>query len=359
MQGVGLASPNIGAAKLAVDSLDNVYCINKYYNTAQPMYDIRDPSTGTSGLGNLPNWSAQSISILKRNSNGVVQIAGVINSGLYVNSYGVTIDSSDNLYISGSYDSSVQVKVTDLTTSPGGGNIVYLPASGTEEWGFIVKYNSSGVVVNASILKTNRARMTNVTIDSSNNIYATCDIYNSPIDLVIYDMTFIPGTVSTFNVAPAIPLTNGSIIIKWSSVGVALSVAIVNSGSDNSNSTFGMPILNDDTICIGGKFQLSDTNSIYKFSNIPGSDLLITIPIAADLHQPFILQLYDSANTFRLLSDLTVTETGQTKLIVSTSGGKTINVRDSGNTTTLFSEVISNALFLVWTSTNWIIISSL
>ena len=152
-QQLGTSSTDYGNA-VAVDSSDNIYV------------------TGTTngGLDNNTHFGANDIFLVKYNSSGekqwTQQLGGFFigdSSGTIVyagndDGTGVTVDSSNNIYVTGSTS-----KVIDgSNTSYGGVDI------------FLVKYNSSGVKQWAKQLGTSGHDYgQGVTADSSGNIYVT------------------------------------------------------------------------------------------------------------------------------------------------------------------------------------------
>jgi len=139
---LGTSSNDI-AYGVTLDSSDNIYL------------------TGTTGGGLDGNTSAGSddIFLVKYNSSGTKQwtqqlgnLNGTVDYG-----YGVTVDSSDNIYVTGYTQGRF-----DGTTNSGGYDI------------FLVKYNSSGTYQWTQQLGTASGDYANeVNIDSSENIYVT------------------------------------------------------------------------------------------------------------------------------------------------------------------------------------------
>ncbi len=135
------SSSNDEGLGVTVDSSDNIYV------------------TGfTEGaLDNNTNNGDKDIFLVKYNSVGVHQWTQQLGSSSYDSGIGVTVDSSDNIYITGK-----TLGGLDNNTSSGNSDI------------FLSKYNSSGSYQWTQQLGTASSEIGyGVTVDSSNNIYVT------------------------------------------------------------------------------------------------------------------------------------------------------------------------------------------
>ena len=102
--------------------------------------------------------------LVKYNSDGNKQWTRQLGSDGQDEGWGVTVDSSNNIYMTGNSNpyGNVESHVVEFdgTTSPGGSDI------------FLVKYNSSGTKQWTKLLGTSTDDFgMEVTVDSSNNIY--------------------------------------------------------------------------------------------------------------------------------------------------------------------------------------------
>ncbi len=104
---------------IAVDSSSNVY-ITGYFVSSDIDF----------GSGSLNSGAGSKLFVLKLNSSGTFQW---VNTSSSPNSpgYDITVDSSSNVYITGSFDFTVDFGGGDVT--PAGGNDI-----------FVLKLNSSG-----------------------------------------------------------------------------------------------------------------------------------------------------------------------------------------------------------------------
>ena len=137
----------------------------------------------------LPATNVESVFVVKYNSSGVAQWAETIlgqDGVLYAGGIavgGIAVDSSGNVYVTGDYRSPYSVTL---------GNNVTLPAtfdnSGSgflENSGFVIKYNTNGVVQWAETIIPYPGGVTvnDIAVDSSGNVYVTGDYRSQPITL--------------------------------------------------------------------------------------------------------------------------------------------------------------------------------
>jgi len=183
-QQLGTSSSDSGR-EVTVDSSDNIYVTGTTYG----------------GLDGNTNSGSFDLFLVKYNSSGTKQWTQQLGTSLSDSAIGVTVDSSDNIYVTGS----TQGDLDGNTNS--GGNDIYLVkynSSGTKQWTkqwggsgdsgygaavdssdniyvtgftgdlFLVKYNSSGTIQWTKQLGTSSWDWGyGVTVDSSDNIYVT------------------------------------------------------------------------------------------------------------------------------------------------------------------------------------------
>ena len=140
-QQLGTSSNDTGYG-VTVDSSNNIY-VTGYTD---------------GGLDNNTNSGGGDIILVKYNSSGTKQWTQQLGTSLADYGYGVAADSSDNIYVTGYTSGGL-----DNNTSSGG--VLDL---------FLVKYNSSGTKQWTQQLGTSAKDVSQgVTVDSSNNIYVT------------------------------------------------------------------------------------------------------------------------------------------------------------------------------------------
>jgi uncharacterized delta-60 repeat protein len=142
-QQIGTSSGDSGTG-LTVDSSDNIYVTGYTYG----------------GLDNNTNSGNEDIILVKYNSSGTKQWTKQLGTSAQDRGYGVTVDSSNNIYVTGSTKGGL-----DGNTNSGNTNAYDI---------FLVKYNSSGTKQWTKQLGTSSNDYGHgVTVDSSNNIYVT------------------------------------------------------------------------------------------------------------------------------------------------------------------------------------------
>ena len=174
---------------MAIDSTGNVYRVGHSY------------STGVS-----PNML-----FVKYNSSGVLQWQKTISNDTYNSNdtaYGLVIDSSDNVYLSGK---------TDL--SSGGGSSAL----------FVAKFNSSGTLQWQRIVENVSANYTGVALDTSNNLYVSAGNF-----LAKYNSSGViqwQRSLTNANYMLSIKWQGNSIYVSGSSTGLVAKLADNGSGT--------------------------------------------------------------------------------------------------------------------------------
>ena len=175
---------------VVVDSSGNIYVTGKIYSANPDIFLVKYNSSGvkqwtrqfgtsstdyvsgietdssdniyltgltTGGLDGNTNSGSSDIYLVKYNSSGTKQWTKQLGTSSGDSGYGVTVDSSDNIYVSGMTDGGL-----DGNTSSGDRDII------------LVKYNSSGTKQWTKQLGSSSWDYgTEVTVDSSDNIYVT------------------------------------------------------------------------------------------------------------------------------------------------------------------------------------------
>lgn len=152
----GGASNDYGYS-IAVDASGNVYNAGFFGGVSD-----FDPGTGVFNLTSNGSWD---IFITKQDSSGNLQWAKGIGASSYDQAYGIALDSSDNVYVTGWFTGTV-----DFNPS---GTVSNLTSSGGFD-GFILKLDASGNFVWAkSFGGIDNDVGYGVAVDGQNNVYAT------------------------------------------------------------------------------------------------------------------------------------------------------------------------------------------
>jgi hypothetical protein len=209
---------------IVMDADGNTY-VTGWYSSSSAV-TVRDAgSTSSTSNVTLPIASSISAFLVKYDTNGVSQWATRIDGTGTDKSYGISLDNSSNIYITGEYYSTT---TTTLYDADGGNenNIVLPISSGTDS--FIAKYNANGVTQWATLIQgTSTDSGQGIAIDNNNNVYAT-GYYNSSVHTNIYDTYDINNPIS-------IPATSGEAIftVKYDTNGkVKWATTIDGTGTD-------------------------------------------------------------------------------------------------------------------------------
>ena len=168
---------------VAIDSNDNIYMLGNYRGTVD--------FGGGDETGNIN----ADIFLVKFNSSGVFQWVYTAGADSFEDSRALALDSSDNPYITGSFQNTVNF---------GGGNIT---AANIDDL-FILKLNSSGAYQNiytSNIFTTQKGK--GLAVDSSGNIYAT-GTFSGTVD-------FGGGNITTSGYDIYLLKLNSSFAFQW------------------------------------------------------------------------------------------------------------------------------------------------
>ncbi len=257
-------------SKTATDNLGNVYIIGSSLASSIIINNFNSVTSGNINVslyGTLPNSGSADAFIIKYNSNGNALWASLIggtatDSGIYL-----AVDSSNNLYVVGSYNSSsLIVRQFDSYTS---GNInlstfgTLAKSSGNSSTDiYLVKYNSNGTALRATSVggTTDNDFARSVDIDSSGNVYVCLESYSTSVDFNDFNnVTPVGGTINvTLWGTLANPVTTDSNIIlaKYNSDCDAIwATRIGGNGTDLTNGS--ITIDNNDNIYVTTKSNSS------------------------------------------------------------------------------------------------------
>ena len=150
---------------VATDSSKNVYMTGQGGNGTLTIYN----ASGTT-FGTLANGGSGDCFVVKYNTSGVVQWAARVAAASIDIGWGITVDSTSNVYITGQFANATTLTAFNADKTAFGTTIT--SSGGTDI--FLVKYDTTGVVQwLAKISTTNADIGYAVTSDTNGNIYVT------------------------------------------------------------------------------------------------------------------------------------------------------------------------------------------
>ena len=213
-----------GFPLLAVDSSNNLYVTGNY--KSNPLY-----ITGSGEiLGNSGISSTADTYVVKYNTSGVVQWANKIGGTGNDSSIQLAVDSLNNVYVTGIYDSN-PLYIGGTGTTLGNSGIL----STTDI--FLIKYNTSGVVQWANkIGGTGNESATQLAIDTLNNVYVTGSYTSDPL--------YITGTSSILGNSGN-STTTDTYLVKYNTSGVVEWANKIGGSQDESEPQLTIDTLNN------------------------------------------------------------------------------------------------------------------
>ena len=267
-----------------IDENGNIYMIGSYISGSTVTLKNASGTTPVNSDITLPSSVFNEAFIVKYNSSGVVQWATSINGTSNDVGNSITLDSDNNIYIIGRYNSTSTITLKNASGISQVNSDITLPAANAA---FIVKYNSSGVVQWAtSIDGTGNDIGNSITLDSDNNIYVTGG-YNSTSTITLKNASGI----SQVNSDITLPAANAAFIVKYNSSGVAQwATSIDGTFSDSGNS---ITLDSDNNIYVAGRYYSTSTTILKNASGISQVNSDITLPSSL-LNAAFIVK-YNSS----------------------------------------------------------------
>ena len=265
---------------IAVDSSGNIYIAGQYISSATVPINTFGTAPVASGV-NLPASVNADAFVIKWNAaGGAVAGYSTIMGTISDIGNGIAVDSSQNIYITGQYQSTGTVPINTFGTAPTASGVSMPAATGQDA--FVIKWNgSNGSLAGYSRIGGNINNTGHgIALDSSQNIYITGQ-YNSSATVPI----------NTFGTAPAaspysMPITAGqdAFVIKWNASDgtVAGYTTIKGTGTDIGRS---IAVDSSQNIYITGQYISTGTVPINTFGTAPvasGVSLPITAGTAAD-----------------------------------------------------------------------------
>ena len=212
-----VASTNLDVGQsIATDSLGNVYVGGNYNLTTATAFNASGTGFGTT----LTNNGGSDAFVAKYNTDGAVQWFAQISSTGNEFIYGITADSSGNVYVAGQGGNATVTAFNANGTAFG----TILPNTGLGD-AFIVKYNTNGIVQWVARLASNALDQgLGIATDTSGNVYVTC-ASASATTITIFN--------SNTTIFASLPITNRSLIVKYDTNGFAMWAQVIQSSTSN------------------------------------------------------------------------------------------------------------------------------
>ena len=265
---------------IAVDSAGNIYVTGQYNSTS--VLPILTFSTAPAASGfNLPltgTITARVFVIKWSGSTGAVLAWSYITGNPSGISQGIAVDSSQNVYITGQYNSSILGAIQTFGTAPTASGVSLPTSAGTDV--FVIKWNgSNGTVAGYSTIRgNNNDTGYSIAVDSSQNIYITGDYISS---------TTVP--INTFGTAPtasgvSMPISTGTdaFVIKWNGSNGTLA-GYTNIKSTGTDTVRSIAVDSSQNIYVTGQYTSSTTVPINTFGTAPtASGFSMPISVSVD-----------------------------------------------------------------------------
>ncbi len=250
-------------------------------------------------LPSLPMSSNYSAFLIKYDSNGVAKWATGVDSTNADTGTSVAVDSGGNSYLTGVYyKSNVSVYDSNQISS----NVTLRTPTGLSNFGYIVKYNPSGISQWSICTDGNYSTIDDIRIDSSNSIYV--------------GGTSILGNVAIYNSQNSNDATirasdgGSSYLIKFDSSGITKWFTSIGSPSNNStlSSSFQTNAIAIDSNCnsyiVGQYNNFGVISQIYNSNNIySGSNLRVTTGSSTGSNAGFLVK-FDSNGSCKWFTTL-------------------------------------------------------
>jgi hypothetical protein len=249
---------NEGGNSMASDSQKNVYVTGGYFSNPITFYNSNGSTFAT--MANTVNNDGY---LVKYNSSGTVQWATRINGNSvtgFENSWSVTTDSQDNVYIAGVSDSTTLVVNSFGSVSLGSITLVqYGTINLVSTDSFIIKYNPSGTVLWATTINggvSGAVYALSIRTDYNNNVCVAGSYQNQTCVINNFNGGGGGGPItnSVYATLDSTNNPNGQIfIVKYSSSGQAI-WATYFASTGTINHTGGLAIDTNNNIYLSGVF---------------------------------------------------------------------------------------------------------
>ena len=213
-------------------------------------------------FGSLTGIGENDVFLVKYNTNGAVQWAIKVASTAADIGYGTTVDSAGNIYIAGQTGSAATTTAYNADGSAFGTTLASLGLTD----GFLIKYNTSGVVQWVTRMGGTGADIAyGVTTDSTSNVYVTGSFTGTG--------TFYNSDSSAFATTLANAGSTGAFLAKYNSAGFVQWVARI--GGTGADVGYTIQVNSAGDVYVGGQHTESvnayNSNGTFFGSSTPAS----------------------------------------------------------------------------------------
>ena len=326
---------------ITTDSSGNMYVTGYYTSTTTTQINNLALNSNPQPSGyTLPAASTQAVFVLKYNSTGTL-VGSMLFDGTGADvGYGITTDSSGNMYVTGQYISTTTTQINNLalnsTPQPSG---YTFPAASTQAV-FVLKYNSSGTLRGSMLLDGTGADLGyGITVDSTGNMYMTGQ-YISTTTTQINNLALNSTPQPSGYTFPA-TTSNAAFVLKYSSAGILLGSMLVD--GNGSDTAYGITTDSTGNMYVAGRYSASTTTQINNLAlNSTPQSSGYTFP-AASTGAGFVLK-YNSTGT--LVGSMLVDGTGADTaygITTDSSGNMYVTGRYASTTTTQINNLALNS----------------
>jgi hypothetical protein len=260
---------------IAVDSSQNIYVTGQYNSTATVPINTFGTAPTATGVS-LPISTAIDMFVIKWNANGTLAGYSTIKGSGADIGYSIAVDSSQNIYVTGQYNSSTAVPINTFGTAPTTTG-VSLPITTVTDM-FVIKWNANGTLAGYSTIKGGGLDIGySIAIDSSQNIYVTGQ-YTSTATTVPIN-TFGTAPTATGVSLPITPATGDMFVIKWNANGTLAGYSTIKGvGADIG---YSIAIDSSQNIYVTGQYGATAVVPINTFGTAP-TTTGVSLPITTN-----------------------------------------------------------------------------
>jgi hypothetical protein len=337
---------------VAVDSYGNLYMGGEYNSTG--VTKIYNANNTDSGLTLRVDSGGSAAFVVKYNSSGIAQWTVSVDGSTGDYGYGVALDESGNVYLSGYYSSSGVATIYNTGNTASTTVTLRDPGNGAA---FVVKYNSSGIAQWAVSVNLDNDVGQSVAVDASGNVYLAGNygVYNTSATVYNAGNTSSGLTLRTST-------GRAAFVVKYNSSGIAQWTVSVDSTNDDNGQCVAVDAAGNVYLAgyysrIFDFFQEATSATIYDAGN-EASGLTLRVPSGNDA--AFLVKYSQTNMRFKLLNYSSSDNDGTIKNIVNTTPYiLPVDIYSSDGTTVLSTIYIppNSSREYLWYNNAWMLLN--